>query len=122
MGAERERGQAAVELVCLLPCLVLVALAGWQLAVGGFTWWSAGSAVRAAARAQAVGADPRAAAARALPARLERGMRISPARDGSVSLSVGVPAVAGSGRLATISLRSHFAPQQGQGTSGDARP
>ena len=62
-----ERGQASVETAILLPAVILVALACWQALLVGWTSISAEHAARAAARARLIGADPRAAAADALP-------------------------------------------------------
>ena len=74
--AADERGQAAAELVAVVPLLLLLFLAVAQLAVAGFALWSAGDAARAGARAAHVGGDARAAALSALPGWLERGARI----------------------------------------------
>src|SRR5437667_7918009 len=94
-----ERGQAAVELVAALPFVALLALVLWQLAVAGQAAWLAGAAARAAARAQAVGGDARAAARGVLPSRLEQGLQVRPAHDGSVTVGIGVPSVVGRARL-----------------------
>src|SRR5512132_1563231 len=85
------RGQAAVELVAVLP-LVVALLAGlWQLAVFAHTAWSASSAAHAAARAEAIGMSPRRAARAHLPARLERGLRLRTSGDGRVKVTARVP-------------------------------
>jgi hypothetical protein len=110
-GGSGEDGQATVELVALLPLLVLVVAAAWQLAVAGQAVWLAGSAARAAARAHAVGRDAAAAARGVLPARLERSLRVRARRDGSVAVAVSVPTVLGNHRLATVTERARFAPQ-----------
>jgi hypothetical protein len=109
-----ESGQATVELVALFPLLTLLGLVLWQAAVAGQAVWLAGSAARAAARAQAVGSRPLDAARSVLPARLERGLavRASPAQ-GSVAVSLGVPLITGHGRLLTIGSRARFAAQDG---------
>ena len=107
---EEQRGQAAVELVAVLPLLVLIAAVLWQLAVAGQAAWLAGAAARAAARAHAVGGDEGAAARRVLPPGLEPGLRVWARDDGSVTLSLAVPSVVG-GRLTTISSRARFEPQ-----------
>jgi hypothetical protein len=104
-------GQAAVELVAVLPLVALVALALWQLAVAGQAAWLSGAAARAAARAHAVGGDEAAAARGVLPGRLERGLRVKARGDGSVEVEVGVPSVAGAHRIATIHARARFEPQ-----------
>ena len=89
-----EDGQAGVELVALLPWVAAVLLVAWQLVVAGDARSSAAVAARAAARAVAVGADPRRAARERLPERLRLGLRVRAASGGSVSVSVRVPALA----------------------------
>jgi hypothetical protein len=107
-----QHGQASVELVALLPLIAVLAAVLWQAVLAGQAAWLAGSAARAAARAQAVGADPLAAARRVLPARLAHGLGVRAGRDGSVTVSVPVPLAMGSGRLATIVQRAHLPPQR----------
>jgi hypothetical protein len=107
----RERGQATVELVALLPLLALLGMALWQAVVAGQALWLAGSAARGAARAAAVGADPLAAARRALPAALERGLRVEASDPGEVRVAVAVPAVIGAGRLTTVTAAAAFPSQ-----------
>ena len=85
-----QRGQAAVELVALLPALVLVALVGWQLAVAGYSWTVASGAARAAARAGEVGAPARAAALAVMPGRYARGAKVNAGADGSVRVRLTV--------------------------------
>jgi hypothetical protein len=106
-----ERGQAAVELVAVLPMVALIALVLWQAAVAGQAAWLAGAAARAAARAHAVEGDETAAARAVLPERLERGLRVRARDDGSVAVRVSVPLVVGRGRLTTIPARARFEPQ-----------
>jgi hypothetical protein len=65
-----------VELVAALPALILAALIAAQLAVVGYSLWSAATAARAGARAGYVGGDAAAAARSALPAPLEQGARL----------------------------------------------
>ncbi len=104
-------GQAAVELVALLP-LVVALLAGlWQAAVFAHTAWSASSAAHAAARAQAIGLSPGRAARAHLPARLERGLRLHASADGRVKVTVRVPSSFGL-RLGTTSAAARFTPQR----------
>jgi hypothetical protein len=62
-----DRGQASVELVAVVPFLLISALIAAQLALAGYSLWSAGNAARAGARAENVGDDGVAAARRALP-------------------------------------------------------
>jgi pilus assembly protein CpaE len=74
--AENERGQASVELLGTVPAVLLVAALVWQLALAGQAAWLCANAARAAARAQAVGRPPGAAARAALPKSLARDMRV----------------------------------------------
>lgn len=104
-------GQAAVELVAVLPIVALLAMALWQLAVAGQAAWLAGAAARAAARAHAVGSDAAGGARAVLPPRLERGLRVRTSTDGTVTVTVGVPLVVGPSTLGTIEGRAHFEPQ-----------
>jgi hypothetical protein len=69
-------GQASVELVAVIPFLVVSALIAAQLALAGYTLWSAGTAARAGARAENVGDDGVAAARRALPGMLRDGSEV----------------------------------------------
>jgi pilus assembly protein CpaE len=95
-GAQRtdsERGQAAVELLGVLPALLLAGLACWQIVLAGHTLWLAGNAARVAARADAVGRDPRAAARRALPAHLRHGLIVKGGGDGRIDVRVRLPIV-----------------------------
>lgn len=62
-----ERGQAAAELIAVVPLLLVVALVIGQLAVAGWALVTAGEAARAGARAAHVDSDPRAAAQAAVP-------------------------------------------------------
>jgi hypothetical protein len=66
-GRDRQRGQAALEILALLPLLLAVALAVTQLLTVGYASVLAGNAAEAAALALAGGGDPRAAAHEALP-------------------------------------------------------
>ena len=81
-------------MAALLPVVAGVLLVAWQLVVAGDARSSAGVAARAAARAVAVGADPRRAARDQLPERLRRGLRVRVGSGGSVTVSVRVPALA----------------------------
>src|SRR3954469_2995310 len=87
-----ERGQASVELVALLPLLVALGFAVWQAAVAGQAMWLAGSAARAAARAEALGDDPAPAARGVLPPRLADGLRVRPRTDRGGAAAPRVPA------------------------------
>ena len=108
-----QSGQAAVELVALLPVLVALLAGVWQAALLGHASWSAGAAARAAARAHALGSDPRAAARAHLPPRLERELRVlESAQGGKVTVTVRVPSVVGGGGLGRVSATSAFAAQR----------
>src|SRR4051794_32034388 len=87
----RDRGQASVELVAVVPVLLLVTLVVAQLAVAGYALWSAGAAARAGARAGYVGGDAEAAARESLPSPLRQGASIRDS-DG-VSVRVKAPAL-----------------------------
>ena len=88
-----ERGQASVELVAAVPVVLAIGAIAWQLALAGHTAWLTAHAARAGARADAVGADARAAAGSALPAGLRRGLRVERLRRGGVRVRVAVPAL-----------------------------
>jgi Flp pilus assembly protein TadG len=107
-----QNGQATVELVVLLPCLVAVLAALWQLALVGYASWAVHAAARAAARAHAVGADPARAARAHLDGSLERGLRVtSSAGDGDVRVAVRVPRLPGLPSLGHVHASAHFEPQ-----------
>jgi pilus assembly protein CpaE len=76
-GMESQSGQATVEFLGTLPAALLVVLVGWQFVLAGHTTWLAGNAARVAARAGAVGGDPKAAARSALPSYLRRRLEVS---------------------------------------------
>jgi hypothetical protein len=106
-----QEGQASVELVALLPLLAFIAFALWQAVVAGQAVWLAGAAARAAARAEALGADPAPAARAALPPRLEDGLRVRAGDDGAVRVTLRIPSVLTEGAVATTSARARFVPQ-----------
>jgi uncharacterized protein (UPF0333 family) len=108
-----ERGQASAEFVALLPLLVLLLAGAWQFVLAGDALWHARVAARAAARAQAVGADPRTAARAHLPAGLEHALRVRAGTDGDVRVSLHVPTVLGVLDLGRVSATAHFEAQGG---------
>jgi hypothetical protein len=65
--AADERGQASIELLCLLPLLLAVALAAAQMLAVGYASVLAGNAAEAGALTLAGGGDPRAGVRAALP-------------------------------------------------------
>ncbi len=109
-----ERGQAAVELVALLPLLAVLAGGVWQVALCGHAVWASGVAARAAARAEAVGGDPRDAAVRRLPSSLRPGVDVAMVgSEGAVRVRVRVPVVAGvAGALGSVGSTARFEPQR----------
>lgn len=107
-----QRGQAAVELVCLLPLAAALLAAAWQAAVAGHAAWAAGAAAGAAARAAAMGSDMEAAAKTRLSPRLERGLNIRDEGDGTVQVAVRIPSVLGLPPLGRVTASAHFRPQQ----------
>ena len=108
-----QSGQAAVELVAVLPVLIALLAGVWQVALVGHASWSAATAARAAARADALGLDARAAARAHLPTGLERGLGVrEAARGGEVTVTVRVPSVIGGARVGRVSATSAFAAQR----------
>lgn len=107
------KGQASVELVGVLPFCVFACAVVWQLALAGHAAWAVGSAARAAARAEAVGADPRRAARGALPESLERGLQVRVRDGGEVSTTVRIPAIGELLTLGAVSATARFEPQTG---------
>jgi hypothetical protein len=106
-----EEGQAAVELVALLPVLAVLLAGAWQAALAGHAVWGATTAARAAARAHAVGADPRQAARTHLPGSLERGLRVRTEAGGDVRVSVRIPSLPGLPSPGHAHAGAHFEPQ-----------
>ena len=84
-------GQASVELVAVVPLVLLVGLVAWQLVLAGHALTLCANAARVAARAEAVGRDPKAAARSALPGGMERGLEVERRRGGGVRVSVRAP-------------------------------
>ena len=107
-----QSGQAAVELVAVLPVLAALMAGVWQAALVGHASWSAAAAARAAARAEALGLDARRAARAHLPARLERGLRVRASSGGEVIVSVRVPSLLGGAGLGHASARAAFVAQR----------
>src|SRR3954452_23111850 len=106
-------GQAAVELVALLPLVALVLAAGYQAVVAGEAAWEARVAARPAARASSFGADAAQAARAHLPRRLEDGLRVHAESAGDVRVSLRVPDVIPAVRLGRVTAAAHFQSQGG---------
>jgi len=85
-----ERGQAALELLAVLPLVLAVAMAAAQLLAVGYASVLAGNAAEAAALAVAGGGDPRAAARQALPGWSRAHARVS-VRGGEVRVNLRPP-------------------------------
>lgn len=111
---EDESGQAAAELLAVLPLLLGAVLALAQLAVAGYALWSAGDAARAGARAAHVGADAERAALGALPSWLADGARVETAA-GPVEVSVGAPALLPGLPEIRVDAGAGLDPQPGDG-------
>jgi Flp pilus assembly protein TadG len=90
----RERGQAAVELLAVLPLLVALALAALELLAVGYASVLAGNAAEAGALALAAGADARAGAREALPG-WSRARAAVTAADGRVEVRLRPPSAVG---------------------------
>ena len=106
-----DRGQASVELVALLPFLALVVAALAQVALVSHASWAASQAAGAAARAHAVGGDPKVAARRALPAHLERGVRVVAGDGGEVEVRLRGPSLVPVLDIGTVSASARFEAQ-----------
>jgi hypothetical protein len=109
-----DRGQASVELVALLPLIAAIVVLLWQAVIAGQAVWLAGTAARAAARAQAVGGDPAAAARATLPPGMQPGLKATTDEEGVVKIRIRIPSVLpGEHRIATITAQARFRPQEG---------
>ena len=100
-----------MEFVAILPLLAAVLAALWQLSLAGHAAWAAATAARAAARADAVGADPRHAAADHLPRPLERDLRVRTVTAGEVRVEVRIPTLPGIPSLGHTHATARFTPQ-----------
>ena len=89
--ATGESGQAAAELVAVVPILVALVLVLGQAAVAGHAAWSAANAARAGARAAHVGGDAERAALSALPEHLSGSVKVG--EESGVEVKVHAPAL-----------------------------
>ena len=88
-----ERGQAGIEMVALLPCLVLVVALLAQACLFALCAVAAERAASAGARAVARGAPAGEAVRAVLPGPLARTVRVRVGADGAVEVSLAVPRV-----------------------------
>ncbi len=106
-----EDGQAAAELVAVIPLLLALLAAVAQLSIAGYALWSAGDAARAGARAAEVGGDAEEAARSALPGWLEGDAEIDDA--GPVEVTVGAPALLPGVPAIPVSAATELNPEGG---------
>jgi TadE-like protein len=107
----RERGQAAVEVVAMLPLLFLIALAACQALVAGLAREAAHHAAQAGAMALLQGGDPAAEARAAAPDWSRRHLSIS-VSGRAVRVRVLPPAlVPGTGRLLAATSSASAGPR-----------
>jgi pilus assembly protein CpaE len=95
-GARRatvEAGQVAVETVVLVPLVLAICLLAWQVALTALAFVWNGHAANAAARAEAIGEDPAAAARAAVPGSIRDQVQVSVLGDGTVKVTMQVPAI-----------------------------
>jgi hypothetical protein len=109
---ERERGQASVELVAVVPALALLVALAIQLALIGWGLWTSANAARAGARAQHVGGDARAAARSAVPQVLRDGFSAS---GDPLEVSLRVPSLIPGVDSMPVAARSALAVEGGHG-------
>lgn len=88
-----ERGQAGVELVALVPCLLLVVAALTQACLFALCAVAAERAASAGARAVARGAPAGVAVRAVLPEKLARDVRVRVGAGGEVAVTLAVPRV-----------------------------
>lgn len=109
----RERGQAQVELVALVPVLVGVAALIVQLLAVGYTQSLADGSAAAGAQALAAGLPAEPAVRGALPRWAADDARVSTA-GGRVEVSLPTPSLIGEvGRRLTVSSRAWVRPGEG---------
>ena len=110
----RDRGQASVELVALLPLIALLAVGGVQVVSALNAWSAVHEAARAGARAELVGAAGADAARRALLGAPSRGVRVraTSGADGThrVRVQAPVPRLLPWLPVPDVVSRAHIAP------------
>ncbi len=108
----REEGQAAVELVAVLPALLLVLLVALQLAVVGYGLWTSANAARAGARAAYVDGQAREAARSAVPVALRRSSRVQEGQR-TLRVSLEVPSLLPGASRFPVEARARLDPGEG---------
>ncbi|HEX4690125.1 MAG TPA: hypothetical protein VH276_05505 [Solirubrobacteraceae bacterium] len=108
-----DSGQAAVELIAVLPVAAALLGLAWQAVLAGHAAWAATAAARAAARAAALAQDPAAVARARLGAGLAAGARVDDDHAGRVTVSVRVPSVLPGVGLGRVEAGSSFRRQDG---------
>ena len=108
-----ESGQAAVELIAVLPVAAALLALGWQAVLAGHAAWAATAAARAAARAAALAGAPAPVARARLGAGLVAGARVADDGAGRVTVSVRVPSVLPGVGLGRVEAGSSFRRQDG---------
>jgi hypothetical protein len=88
----RQRGQASVETVALLPALLALAAASWQALLIAWALTCAAHAAGAGAHAELAGGEVRPAVERALPAAMRAGVGLDESAH-AVRVTVLVPSV-----------------------------
>ncbi len=93
-----------------MPVLLGLLACVWQAVLAGHASLAAGTAARAAARAQAIGLDAPAAARAHLPRFLEHGLHVTPHADGAVTVVVRIPTLPGVPDLGHTRATARFEP------------
>jgi TadE-like protein len=88
----KDRGQATIETVALLPVLAVCALGAWQVLVVAWALLAAGDAAHAGARALLSSEPAKPAIRRALPGSMRSGVDVEIGA-GQVRVTVRVPSV-----------------------------
>lgn len=109
MTRRRPRGQAAVELVALLPLLALAGLFTWWLIATGHLLTVTVAGARAGARAAEVGIPPADGVRAAMPRALARRVEVTAPAAARVRVVVAVPRPAG------IPVRAEIQAEAGSG-------
>jgi cell wall-associated NlpC family hydrolase len=117
-----QTGQAAIELLGVLPALAALALLGWYVVAAAHGIDLAGGAARAGARAAAVGAPAERAARATLPDRLSSSARVTrlDAPPGIAGVRVALPPVAAAGPALVAEARAAVAASAPGARAGPA--